>query len=259
MENTSMASAVLRDLLRRRLTEMMLTYSDLSRELDVSLPTIKRWMTKDEIPFNKLVKILEALKLNLKDIDDSLSFKNIHPRPIPSAKDELFISKHPREAFVLLLISLGFDFEEIQIDLKVSKLDLEKIFLKLDRNGLVEFTDNKRFRSLIRPPLKWAPDGPFVKTYMTLFLKNILEEAQASHEKRKTSGPEVAMHRFAETYMSRELELKFRVAIEDCIHQHLEMARIEKRHIRPSELLPLGFHVFISKFSPWKNIMWKDL
>ena len=88
----SRKSRALREAFRRQLNSRNWTYADLAKKLRVSVPTVKRWMTKDDIPFEKVLLAIDIFEMSLSDLDAEVKFKNADTRPQPRKSDELYLA-----------------------------------------------------------------------------------------------------------------------------------------------------------------------
>lgn len=257
MEKITFQSMALRDLLKSRINFKKWTYKSLAQKVSVSVPTIKRWMTNDDIPFQKVLELLDVLELSIQDLNQALNFENSFVRPEPKKKEEDYLVAHPKEAFVLLLISLGFGLEEICKVTQCNRSGLERTLLSLDRNRMIEYEGRDKIRSLIRPPIKWSSKGPFAAQYFPALFEAIVKNGQSLlFEKFNSIAVDEAVAEFGEVYMTESLIKEFQRELKALIQRYKVIARLERQHTSITSFKPLSYVVIANQFSSWKKVMW---
>lgn len=257
MKKITYQSLALRDLLKSRINSKRWTYKFLAQKVSVSVPTIKRWMTTDDIPFQKVLELLDVLELSIQDLNQALNFENSLVRPEPKKKEEDYLVAHPKEAFVLLLISLGFGLDEICKVIQSSRSSLERIFLSLDCNHLIEYAGNDKIRSLIRPPIKWSPKGPFAAQYFPAQFEAIVKNGQSLlFERLNSAAPDETVAEFGEVYMTDSLIKEFQRELKALIKRYKVMTRLERQQTSITSFKPLSYVIIANRFSSWKKVMW---
>lgn len=214
-------------------------------------------MTKDDIPFEKVLLAIDIFEMSLSDLDAEVKFKNADTRPQPRKSDELYLATHPREAYVLLLVCLGFKIKEIQSELEITRVQIDRMLIDLSKNNLVSFENDDKIRPLIAPPIAWSPNGLFARRYYPPLVKVLASEAiemMAGYNLGPHSNSDALQ--FGEVYMSAELESEFRQELASVITRFKKIARIENSNIPLAKLQPVAFLSLAKRFPVWRTVMW---
>jgi hypothetical protein len=122
---------------KRLLKNQNLTYADLSKVWDCSLPTVKRQLGPEELPLSRLMILLEWLNINLGDLHKLLESEDLE-RPQYTAKQNEFLAKNPREFSFLMKLYEPDTPEQIAKKYKLTPQVLEKILIHLEKFDLIK-------------------------------------------------------------------------------------------------------------------------
>jgi len=258
LRQLSPRSLKLRTLIKDRMKQTQLTYAVLAKKVGVSLPTIKRWLTKDDFPVEALDHILTTIGLSWKDMLVGLDEHEIKRQPL-SEKFEEFIASNPKESFVFLLLSSGLKFKEVLKELNLKEKELETILFTLDKNNFIAFRNNKSILPLLQPPFRWTKTGRFSKRYFLpaarILFKELIEENQGFTSKFDSLAPMVLV---GESYLSEKSIVRLKADLWELIEKYRETSRHELTFNSPEHLRPMAFLLTAGKFPLWKSIMWQS-
>ena len=160
----------LKDAVKSVLKQQKKTYEDLAGELEISVPTVKRILTKEELSLSRLLQICSYLKVSLTELEKIANHNKQAEKNLFTAKQEEFLSKNTNYLTFLLMMYSGTSLEEIQKKTKISKKSLDLYLIRLEKLELITYykgkydVPNEVFPSLI----------PYGKLHETNF-KNIIE------------------------------------------------------------------------------------
>lgn len=153
--------AVLKDQLKKR----KMTYEDLAAEMEVSVPTIKRWMGDHDLGLNDLFKICDILDLNLSDLHALTATVSSNKTPNRlTDEQQKFLAKNMNYLAFFLQIHEGKTPQEIADRYKLTKLSLDKYLIRLEKLGLIKVTGKLRVKSTFEDQVDFG-DGILAKTY----------------------------------------------------------------------------------------------
>jgi transcriptional regulator with XRE-family HTH domain len=257
MARLSERSIRLRDILKRRLDQQNMTYSALAVRIGVSLPTIKRWMTKDDFPIEGLDSILKEIDLSWQDLINAVDKNEVERMPL-NENVEHYISTHPRENFVSLLLAVGYRFQDIQKELDISAEDLEALMFNLDRNNIIVYNGRESIRLLMRIPIRVREDGEFSRTYFGPAARLIFEEIISKHKGfTNFFRPEKSMIRLGEMYLSAKSVARLKADMWELIEKYRETSRIEMSFKQRDEVFPITYLTVVDRFNLWRKTMWE--
>lgn len=258
MSKLTERSIRLREILKTRLELKKVTYTALADKIGVSVPTIKRWMTKDDFPMEALDSILQEVALSWQDVIGMLDKKEVMRQPI-SAKHETFLAGHPQEALVFLYLSVQYQYAEIKQELNLRDRELESILFKLDKNDFIAYNGKDDIRILIRIPFRFSDKGSFSKKYFSRASKLIFDNLVATFPGFSTVfEPSPPMIRVGEMYLTEKSLVRFKADISELVDKYRETCRLELSFKRRDELVPVGFLIALDKFPLWKKVLWEE-
>ena len=155
--------------LKARLRADEVTYRELARRMNLSVPTIKRDLSRGTFSLQRLDQICEALGLTLEDLLQSSKAAALTEL---SAEQEQAIVTRPKLLLVAYLTANDWKFQEIVSTFQLNASELIDILLKLERLGIAEFRPPDRLRKLTARNFSWRKDGPVHE----FFLKRVVPE-----------------------------------------------------------------------------------
>jgi AcrR family transcriptional regulator len=159
--------------LKRALRESGLTYADVARKLDLSLPSVKRLFSTGEFSLERVDRICELLGLGLREILDRAEE---HAAPVNqlTITQENEIVADPKLFFVTWLVVNRTPFEEIVRWYRFSERELLGHLIKLDRLKVIELQPGNRVRLLVTRRFTWRAGGPVQKYIHQKLLREFL-------------------------------------------------------------------------------------
>lgn len=118
-------------------------YEELAVYLEVSVPTVKRILTKEELSLSRLLKICDYLEVSLSDLEKLAKHNHQNTEIYFTDKQDEFLAKNSHFLTFLLELYSRLSPQQIQKKYKLSSKSLELYLIKLDRLGLVRYSNNK--------------------------------------------------------------------------------------------------------------------
>jgi Mn-dependent DtxR family transcriptional regulator len=135
--------------LKRRLRERGVTYAEVAKALDVSLPTVKRMLNKGAIPLATLARIAALAGVSIAELGAQAERPKI--TFFDARQDDLFFERPEMLAYFLRLQD-GATPREIEREARISRASTTAYLLALDRVGLIEMLPDDRVRLRVKPP-----------------------------------------------------------------------------------------------------------
>lgn len=133
----------LKDAIKAVLKQQKKTYDDLAEELDISVPTVKRILTKEELSLSRLLEICSYLKLSLTDLEKIAQHNRSSASNAFTAKQDEFLSKNSNYITFLLMMYSGLTPEEIQKKTRISEKSVKLYLLRLEKLDLIKYHKGK--------------------------------------------------------------------------------------------------------------------
>ena len=203
--------------LKSRLRADGVTYAELARRLKLSVPTIKRDLSRGTFSLVRLDQICGALRITLEDLLHS-------PTPLAltelSSEQEQALVSRPKLLLVAYLTANDWKFQEIVSTFQVDENELIDILIKLERLGIAEFQPPNRVRKLTARNFSWRKDGPVHE----FFLRRIVPEFFGG----RFDGPGDEL-RFIGGLLSTDSLVRFKAGIDQLASEFEALARSDAR------------------------------
>lgn len=150
------------------------SYQDLAGHLGLSLVSVKRIMSKEEISLSRFLEICDWLDTGLADLEKIARYNQTHKKQHFSAEQEIFLAKNTEYLAFLFNLYADESPEQIQKKYSLSTKSLNLYLLRLERLNLI-----KKVSGRYRPVIKEFPSPiPYGELSRTQY-KNVLETGAA--------------------------------------------------------------------------------
>lgn len=154
----------LRAAIKRILKNRGYQYSDLAGALGVSTATVKRFLTRDDLTFERLVKIADWLNVSLHELMDASSSWRPGAESFTESQ-EVELAKDSRAFLYFHLLFVGRGRQAVVEEFAFPRKEEVRIQRLLERIGVVEVWPGDRIRFKVRGPLKLRSGGPLERAY----------------------------------------------------------------------------------------------
>ena len=128
----------LKEVLKKQLKLKGLSYTDLADHLKVSEVTVKRMMSKEEIPLSRFLTICEWLEISLTELEKIASYTNINQIVRFTEDQEKFLAKNPTYLAFLFQLYTQETPEQIQKNFQLTQKSLNLYLLRLENVNLIK-------------------------------------------------------------------------------------------------------------------------
>lgn len=139
-------------------------YTDLAKALQLSLPTVKRMLTRDDLPFERLVSIAHWLGMSLSELVELANHGREEAVQF-SLKQEAYFAKNPRALHYFHLLLSGWRSEQIVQNFGFTNRETERLQFALEKVGLLEIWNGGRLRLKSRGPYQMVPGGEMERLF----------------------------------------------------------------------------------------------
>ena len=159
--------------------EKNILYADIGEAIGVSLPTVKRLMTDNDISLSRLVSICEKLEISFFDLIDRVRSENADSFRFTKEQEEFF-GDHPDCLAFLFELAGGRSVTAIRQRHGISNRSVNRYLKQLEAVSLIERRPDDEVKVLIRPNnFVWDDDGPIGKKYSRHFISEFAEHTLA--------------------------------------------------------------------------------
>jgi hypothetical protein len=162
--------------LKRALRASGHTYAHVARKLGLSVASVKRLFSQEDLSLERIDAICELIGLNLIEILDQAR-ERMSPATQLTLAQETQIVSDLRLLFMTWLVLIRTPFEEIVQTYRFTEREALKYLIRLDRLKVIELQPGNRVRLLVSRHFSWRTGGP-VQKYID---QKLLREFFASH------------------------------------------------------------------------------
>ncbi len=150
--------------LKRELKAASMSYAELATALGLAESSVKRMLSKGDMPLSRIDAICRALKLDFADL----------ARRVAEAQPLLAQLTHDQERAVvadkkLLLVAIcvlsQWTLEQIVASYRLSEAECIGYLVRLDHIGIIELRPLNRYRLKLAKTFRWRPHGPVMEYF----------------------------------------------------------------------------------------------
>lgn len=141
-----------------------LTYSQLAKRLEVSEPTVKRWLRGDGINIQQWLLLIDTLGIRFSDVASALNEPSLDQFEY-TEKQEKALADNPGLLAFFQSLLFGSSPSEIMRQHTLSKASVFSYLKKLDEIGLIEWTEGMTCKLKFQGDQKWKKNGPLSKKF----------------------------------------------------------------------------------------------
>ncbi|HTQ36850.1 MAG TPA: helix-turn-helix transcriptional regulator [Steroidobacteraceae bacterium] len=151
------------------------TYADVARRLELSVASVKRLFSQEDLTLERIDRICELAGLGLSEILERAASRAVPTRQLTLAQEGEIVAD-PALLFMTWLVLIRTPFEDIIRDYRFTEQEALKQLIRLDRLKVIELQPGNRVRLLVSRHFSWRPGGP-VQRYI---VDKVLHEFFAS-------------------------------------------------------------------------------
>ena len=148
--------------LKRALRETGHTYADVARKLELSVASVKRLFSTEDLSLQRVDQICELIGRDLRDILDQAADRTAPTEQLTLAQESELVSD-PKLLFVTWLVLIRTPFEEMIRDYLFTEREALQYLIRLDRLKVIELQPGNRVRLLVSRHFSWRTGGPVQK------------------------------------------------------------------------------------------------
>jgi AcrR family transcriptional regulator len=168
--------------LKKALREGGHTYADVARKLGLSLASVKRLFSTEDLSLERVDQICELVGLGLREILERAAERTAPTNQLTLAQETELVSD-PKLLFATWLVLIRTPFEEMVQDYLFTEREALQYLIRLDRLNVIELQPGNRVRLLVSRHFSWRPGGPVQKYIHQKMLREFFSSAFAgSHD-----------------------------------------------------------------------------
>lgn len=254
--SVSVEGHLVRDLIKKMMKRNGYKYEDLAQLLGLSIHSVKRLMTTEDLTFERLVKISQWLGLSVFELLE-LAKENTPQWSEFTEKQEEFLAVNPAAAYFNLMLMVGLKPKDIALKYNLDKRQTEKILFDLEKHDFIESYPEGRIRVKVSGPFKWKSGGAMEKKYFHKFMDTIyfgLKNKVTGFSSPLSSKEHAPLVRPFEAYMSEATYQEMVKALEDVFNQYRMRARLDRTSEHFEKLRVVSGLLMMDKFNAWGEV-----
>lgn len=164
--------------LKRALRSTGHTYADVAKALKLSVASVKRLFSTEDLSLQRVDQICELVGLSLREILDRALERSDPTDQLTLAQESELIAD-PKLLFMIWLVLIRTPFEEMVRDYKFTEREALQYLIRLDRLKVIELQPGNRVRLLVSRHFSWRPGGPVQKLIHQKMLREFFASAFA--------------------------------------------------------------------------------
>ncbi len=145
--------------LKRELKSARMSYADLAVALGLAESSVKRMLSRGDMPLSRIDAICRALKLDFAD----LARRVADAQPLLAQltqEQERAVVADKKLLLVAICVLSQWTLEQIVAAYRLSEAECIGYMVQLDRIGIIELRPLNRYRLKLAKAFRWRPHGP---------------------------------------------------------------------------------------------------
>lgn len=206
------------EVLKKLMKTKGILYKDLARELDVSLPTIKRIFSENELSLSRLERICHILNVQMTDVFQLVETDSEDvPHKLTLEQEEHLARKPQRLAYLELLLA-GMKPQQIEKKFNLSPTYTARVLADLEKWDLIVWLPGNKVKCRMARQIQLLTDGPLLKLLHEKGIKEFLNS---------TFKGDLEQQNFATFEASEKTLEKMQVDLQRILREAMKQGRLE--------------------------------
>ena len=154
---------------KTELKAAQMTYADLALALGMAESSVKRMLSKGDMPLSRIDEICRALKMDFAELAKRVADMQPMLKGLTEAQEKAVVADK-KLLLVAICVLSQWTLEQVTTSYRLSPADCIKALAQLDRIGIIELKPLNRYRLKLAKTFKWRPHGAM----MNYFRENAL-------------------------------------------------------------------------------------
>ena len=145
--------------LKKELKAAQMTYADLAQALGMAESSVKRMLSRGDMPLSRIDAICRALKMDFAE----LARRVADAQPMlaeMTVEQERAVVADKKLLLVAICVMSQWSLDQITTAYRLSEAECVKYLAQLDRIGIIELRPLNRYRLKLAKTFRWRPHGP---------------------------------------------------------------------------------------------------
>lgn len=152
-------SADLVTALKKELKSAQMTYAALALSLGMAESSVKRMLSRGDMPLSRVDAVCRALKIDFADLARRVADTQPLLAQLTEAQEKAVVADKKLLLTAICVLS-QWTLEQISGSYRLSPAECIKYLAQLDRIGIIELKPLNRYRLKLAKTFRWRPHGP---------------------------------------------------------------------------------------------------
>jgi len=152
-------SADLVTALKKELKSAQMTYAALALALGMAESSVKRMLSRGDMPLSRVDAVCRALKIDFADLARRVADTQPLLAQLTEAQEKAVVADKKLLLTAICVLS-QWTLEQISGSYRLSPAECIKYLAQLDRIGIIELKPLNRYRLKLAKTFRWRPHGP---------------------------------------------------------------------------------------------------
>src|SRR5512140_1428805 len=150
--------------LKKELKAAHMTYADLARALSLAESSVKRMLSRGDMPLSRIDAICRALKLDFAELARRVADAQPLLNELTQEQEKAVVADKKLLLCAISVLS-QWTLEQVTSYYRLSEAECIKYFAQLDRLGIIELRPLNRYRLKLAKTFRWRPHGAVMKYF----------------------------------------------------------------------------------------------
>lgn len=144
--------------IKKELKAAQMTYADLALALSMAESSVKRMLSKGDMPLSRIDEICRALKIDFSELAKRVADMQPLLAELTAAQEKAVVADKKLLLTAICVLS-QWTLEQITSSYRLTEAECIKYFAQLDRIGIIELKPLNRYRLKLAKTFRWRPHG----------------------------------------------------------------------------------------------------
>lgn len=169
-------TTALTNALKQMLKQAGITYVDAAKALDLSEASVKRLFSEESFTLKRAETLCQLAGCELADLVRQSEETSARQEQLTTEQEDALAED--MDCLVVAICTLNrYRFEDILLEYDFAQTELQQLFSRLDRLGILDLLPGNRYRLRVARGFRWRQGGPIERLMIKSILSSFLERS----------------------------------------------------------------------------------
>jgi DNA-binding Xre family transcriptional regulator len=149
---------------KKELKSAQMTYADLAQALGMAESSVKRMLSRGDMPLSRIDAICRALKLDFAELARRVADAQPLLAELTQAQEKAVVADK-KLLLVAICVLSQWTLEQVVASYRLSEAEGIRYLAQLDRIGIIELKPLNRYRLKLAKTFRWRAHGPVMQYF----------------------------------------------------------------------------------------------